>query len=114
MTCLRIGILFILALLIMTGCSGKSNLVGSWKGEGTIAERPFEFSSMTLAPDGTYTAVATYADTERALTGRWTTDGDMLSLDEGKRRYEFTFQGKNKIVFTDIELNDKIVMERVQ
>ena len=114
MTRLRIGTLTILTLLITAGCNGKSNLVGSWKGEGTIAERPFEFSSMTLAPDGTYTAVARYADAERALTGHWTTDGDMLTLDEGKRRYEFTFQGKNKIVFTDSALKEKIEMKRVQ
>ncbi len=114
MTYRPIGTLALFTLMITAGCTGKSDLVGSWKGEGTIAERPFEFSSMTLAPDGTYTAVASYADTERALTGHWTTNGDTLSLDEGNRRYEYTFDGKNKVIFTDAALNEKIQMERVQ
>ncbi|MBG83166.1 MAG: hypothetical protein CMJ40_01320 [Phycisphaerae bacterium] len=114
MTSPRLGTLSILALLMTTGCSVKDTLVGSWTGQGTVAERPFEFSSMTLAPDGTYTAVARYADTERALTGHWTARGGVLSLDEGKRRYEYAFKGTNKIVFTDSALNEKIQMERVQ
>ena len=92
----------------------KSELVGSWKGKGTIAERPFEFSSMTLAPDGTYTAVARYADTERALTGRWCIEKDVLSLDEGTRTYRFTFDGNNRVMFTDTAMNETIEMSRVK
>ncbi len=101
-------------LLTASGCSMKSDLVGSWKGKGTIAERPFEFSSMTLAPDGTYTAVAKYADTERALTGRWSIEGDVLSLDGGTRTYRFVFEGKNRVMFTDTAMDETIEMGRVK
>ena len=100
-------------LLTATGCSMKSDLVGSWKGKGTIAERPFEFSSMTLAPDGTYTAVARYAH-RTMLTGRWSIEGDVLFLDEGTRTYRFVFEGKNRVMFTDTAMDETIEMGRVK
>tara|TARA_B100001059_G_scaffold152686_1_gene152365 strand:- start:2817 stop:3161 length:345 start_codon:yes stop_codon:yes gene_type:complete len=114
MITLRIIALTAAALLTTAGCSMKPKLVGSWNGKGTIAERPFEFSSMTLASDGTYTAIAKYADTERALTGHWKIENDVLFLDGGTRSYQFAFEGDNKVMFTDTAINETIKMSRVE
>ncbi|MEE2906898.1 MAG: hypothetical protein VX527_03605 [Planctomycetota bacterium] len=106
--------LLLALVMCVPGCSSaNSTLVGSWEGKGTIEEQPFQFTSMTFAPDGTYTAIARYSNAERFMTGHWKTINKTLSLDQGTRTYAYKFKDESKILFTDTHRDETLQLNRV-
>ena len=107
MTTVLIGTL---AITMMNGCHNK--LVGSWEGSGQPSDAPLQFTSMTFAPDGTFTAEAAYADSVRAVTGTWSTKNNMLEL-EGGRKYGYSIKNDH-ITFEDPGTGQELTLQRVR
>lgn len=99
-----------LAIAMTTGCQNK--LVGSWEGSGQPSDAPLQFTSMTFAPDGTFTAEAAYADSVRAVTGTWSSKNNMLEL-EGGRTYGYAIKN-DQITFEDPGSGHEITLQRVR
>ena len=121
----RAGLPIALALLLLTalaGCqsdgsmaSGRAadhGLVGTWRGQERNEATPFQFASVTFAPDGTYTAQMHYNDKTVADSGKWNADGDMLTVEQG-RRYRYRISG-DTVTFTDPESNVSQALARLR
>ncbi|MEM0984292.1 MAG: hypothetical protein AAGI17_10115 [Planctomycetota bacterium] len=86
------------------GCA--SQYVGTWQG-ATPPGDDFQVGGMTLSPDGTYTAYATYANSTRGFTGNWDigtdADGDdVLRLGSGQE-YAILRDAENPDVITLVD-----------
>lgn len=105
----------LLGTLALAGCNATSNtVVGTWEGRATAEEAPFSFGAVTFAPDGTFTAEAKYGATTRAVSGRYTTEGERITLaGQGipPRVYEVS-TGDDTAVFTDQTTGKSMTLDR--
>ncbi|NCF40897.1 MAG: hypothetical protein GWP75_12360 [Planctomycetia bacterium] len=105
----------LLGILSLAGCNATSSpVVGTWEGRATSDEAPFSFGAVTFAPDGTFTAEAKYGDTTRAVSGRYTTEGEQITLaGQGipPRVYQVS-TGDDTAVFTDQTTGKSMTLDR--
>ena len=105
----------LLGILSLAGCSANPNpVVGTWEGRATADEAPFSFGAVTFAPDGTFTAEAKYGDTTRAVSGRYTTEGERITLaGQGipPRIYQVS-TGDDTAIFTDQTTGKSMTLDR--
>lgn len=105
----------LLTMVALAGCNSTSNtVVGTWEGRATAGEAPFSFGGVTFAPDGTFTAEAKYGETTRAVSGRYTRDGDRITLegqDLAPRTYTVT-TGDGTAIFTDPATKKSMTLDR--
>ncbi len=97
---------------VMTACTSSSGLVGSWHGDGTMAEQPFTFGAVSFADDGTFTAEARYGQVVRVQSGHWHLDGYTLDLVEDQRTYTIHIMG-DTVTFTDPTSGNSMLLTRV-
>ncbi len=103
----------LLGILSLAGCS-VNPVVGTWEGRATADEAPFSFGAVTFAPDGTFTAEAKYGDTTRAVSGRYTTEGERITL-AGQGIPPRTYQvstGDDTAIFTDQTTGKSMTLDR--
>lgn len=105
--------LLLLIPCVLTACASSSGLVGSWRGDGTTAERPFTFGAVSFADDGTFTAEARYGQVVRVQSGHWQLDGYTLDLVEDERTYTIHIMG-DTATFTDPTSGNKMLLTRVR
>lgn len=94
-----------------------SPLVGTWRGRETNEQTPFQFASITFAPDGTYTAQMKYNGNTVADSGGWQLAGDTLTVggeDASKRRtYTVKPQG-DELAVTDPQSKMTVTLDRLK
>jgi hypothetical protein len=98
--------------LVLAGCASNS-LVGTWQGRGATDERPFTFGSVTFAPDGTYTAEASYDQTTRVQTGRYVQRTGQVMFKDVDRAYDLEFDD-DSVVFTDPASGKSMTLDRFE
>ncbi len=105
----------LIGIVALAGCNATSNtVVGTWEGRATADEAPFSFGAVTFAPDGTFTAEAKYGETTRAVSGRYTRDGDQMTLaGQGMSPRTYTVAtGDGTAVFTDPASGKSMTLDR--
>jgi len=102
-----------LSFLALPACSP---LVGTWRGEQAASDSPVVFGTVTFAPDGSYSAMATYTEpggspVQRTMSGLWHTfEHDQVLV--GRRKYRYAIAGKT-VIFTDPVSDRSIILTRV-
>lgn len=86
------------------GCAGmKKKLVGTWRSDKeAVPGMPFDFASVTFAPDGTYTAQMLYDGQPAAASGPWEIHKKQLSVRNvetgGVQEYGLDFENRNTLM----------------
>ena len=107
--------IMLVGITTLAGCNATSNpVVGTWEGRATADEAPFSFGAVTFAPDGTFTAEAKYGETTRAVSGRYTRDGEKITLDgQGMPARVYNVSTANgTAIFTDPTTGKSMTLDR--
>ncbi len=104
---------------LVGGCASSADrsatdpLIGTWRGREAPTDSAFEFASVTFAPDGTYTAQLRYDGDVRADSGRWSYEGETLTIGEGDRRYTAKVRG-NELTVTEPRSRTTVTLDRLR
>lgn len=105
----------LLGIIALGGCGNAAGkVVGTWEGRAVDDAAPFSFGAVTFAPDGTFTAEARYGETTRAVSGRYSMDGETITLDgQGiPPRVYAVSRGDDTAVFTDQATGRSMTLDR--
>jgi len=102
--------------IVFPALAACSPLVGTWRGEQAASASPIVFGTVTFAPDGSYSASATYTEPGgqpvlRTMSGLWHEfEYDQVLV--GRRKYRYAIAGET-VIFTDPVSDRSIILTRV-